>query len=291
MRIGELAELAGVTPRTVRHYHRLGLLPEPVRLANGYRDYGLRHAMTLARIRRLTALGLGLAEVRDVLADESGRELVEVLEELDADLERQQTAIAVGRERLAVLLEQARAGLLPVEGPVSEELAGLLRALGPTESPIAAKDRAHLVLFDALLPEEERTRIFAGLQPLADDPGTAARVEALYRRLDALADAGTGDPRIEWLARELADAMPDEMLRLLAESGREPPEEGEEGEEEEEREERGKGKERAQGLGESFAEFFGESVGEAFLADFAPAQAMVVRRMVQLLAERARGSL
>lgn len=44
MRIGELAAAVGVTTRTVRHYHHLGLLPEPERLSNGYRNYTLRHA-------------------------------------------------------------------------------------------------------------------------------------------------------------------------------------------------------------------------------------------------------
>jgi len=45
MRIGELAAIAGVTTRTVRHYHRIGLLPEPERQSNGYREYSLRDAV------------------------------------------------------------------------------------------------------------------------------------------------------------------------------------------------------------------------------------------------------
>ena len=39
MRSNEVAKLAGVTVRTLRHYHQLGLLSEPPRRANGYRDY------------------------------------------------------------------------------------------------------------------------------------------------------------------------------------------------------------------------------------------------------------
>lgn len=134
MRIGELAVTVGVTTRTVRHYHHLGLLPEPERRPNGYREYTLRHAVVLARIRRLTELGLGLAEVRDVLADDAGRDLAEVLEELDADLARQEAAIRERRERLRALLD--RDGNLPAEGPVSPELAALLTGMahGP-ESP------------------------------------------------------------------------------------------------------------------------------------------------------------
>ncbi|MFD9247892.1 MerR family transcriptional regulator, partial [Streptomyces sp. NPDC059556] len=73
MRIGEIAALVGVTPRAVRHYHQSGLLPEPARRANGYREYGVRDAVLLARVRRLTELGLGLDEVRVVLAVGEGR--------------------------------------------------------------------------------------------------------------------------------------------------------------------------------------------------------------------------
>jgi DNA-binding transcriptional MerR regulator len=58
MRIGELADLIGISTRAIRHYHQAGLLPEPARKANGYREYSLRDAVALARIRRLTELGV-----------------------------------------------------------------------------------------------------------------------------------------------------------------------------------------------------------------------------------------
>lgn len=100
MRIGELAAPVGASARTVRHYHHLGLLPEPVRPANGYREYGLRDAVVPARVRRLAELGLSLDEIRDVLADDRGKEPREVLVELDTDLARQQEAIGASRSRL-----------------------------------------------------------------------------------------------------------------------------------------------------------------------------------------------
>ncbi|SCD36113.1 DNA-binding transcriptional regulator, MerR family, partial [Streptomyces sp. SolWspMP-sol7th] len=114
MRIGELAAVAGVSTRAVRHYHRIGLLPEPARQPNGYREYGLRDAVELARVRRLTELGLSLDEVRDVLADDAGKDLAEILTELDADLARQEETIRRRRARLRDLLAQADAdGGLP----------------------------------------------------------------------------------------------------------------------------------------------------------------------------------
>lgn len=95
MRIGELAALVGASTRTVRHYHHLGLLPEPRRLGNGYREYRLRDAVLLARIRRLAELGLSLDEIRDVLADDRGRELRELPAEGSgfAELDREMLAL------------------------------------------------------------------------------------------------------------------------------------------------------------------------------------------------------
>ncbi|WP_031014444.1 MerR family transcriptional regulator [Streptomyces sp. NRRL F-5727] len=203
MRIGELAALVGVTPRAVRHYHHLGLLPEPERRPNGYREYGIRDAVLLARVRRLTELGLGLDEVRDVLADDEGRELVEVLEELDADLARQEAVVRERRARLAGLLGEARAGRLTAEGPVSPELAALLAGVGELpDSPMAVKDREILALLDTVVPAGERARLMGLMHEVA---GSAREV---YGLLDALADAPADDPRVEEAARALAGALP-----------------------------------------------------------------------------------
>uniref|UniRef100_UPI0037167E9A MerR family transcriptional regulator n=2 Tax=Bacillati TaxID=1783272 RepID=UPI0037167E9A len=47
----ELAELAGTSLRAVRHYHEVGLLEEPERRANGYKQYGVAHLVRALRIR------------------------------------------------------------------------------------------------------------------------------------------------------------------------------------------------------------------------------------------------
>ncbi|MEU0355071.1 MerR family transcriptional regulator [Streptomyces cyaneofuscatus] len=206
MRIGEIAALVGVTSRAVRHYHHIGLLPEPARRANGYRAYTVRDAVLLARIRRLTEIGLSLDEVRDVLADDAGRELVEVLGELDADLARQEREIRERREVLAALLEAPPTS----DGPLSPALAALLESAPATGSPAAAKDREHLALLDAA-GGGAGAELYAALRPLAEDPGVAG----LYERLDELAGAGVDDPRIAPLAAELVAAVPDEVLAVI----------------------------------------------------------------------------
>ena len=63
MRIGELAERAGVTTRALRYYESLGLLPAR-RAGNGYRSYGDDDLRLLAQIRTLQDFGFGLEETR-----------------------------------------------------------------------------------------------------------------------------------------------------------------------------------------------------------------------------------
>ena len=207
MRIGELADVVGVTTRTVRHYHRVGLLPEPPRQANGYRVYGIRDALRLARARRLIELGLSLDEAADVLEDDEGRELAEILAELDADLRRQEAEIRARRERLVVLLRRGEPG---VDDTVSARMAGLLDGMSAAfpDSATARLDREFLALLDGKEGAEE----VVALSRLAlDDPEQRSRAAELYRRFDALSDAAVDDPRIPELARELADALPPQL--------------------------------------------------------------------------------
>ncbi|MGW6059335.1 MerR family transcriptional regulator [Streptomyces sp. NPDC055189] len=273
MRIGEIAGIVGVTTRTIRHYHHLGLLPEPERRANGYREYGLRHAVVLARIRRLTELGLGLAEVRDVLADDAGRELAEVLAELDADLARQEAAIRERRERLRVLLDGAERGVLSAEGPVSPELGEFFAEMarstagrdGP-ESAMAARDRELLSLIDTTAPPEDRDRLLAAMRPALTTPEAVERAHEVYALLDALADdTDLADPRteaaVDKAARALADSLPDSLLEEV-------------------------GTDSLQAVADGLGRGRDDRFLEAFFDEFAPAQAEAVRRGMRLLIER-----
>lgn len=216
MRIGELAALVGVSTRTVRHYHHLGLLPEPERLSNGYREYRLRDAVILARVRRLSELGLSLDEIRDVLADDRGRELREVLTELDADLARQQAAIAQRRQRLAVLLAAGEnLAELDADATVSEEMAAVLRQLPTDGSAFAALDREMLALLDTGVAPEQRGEFSGLFQPLTE-PAMLARTQDFYRRLDEIADADPADARVASLAADLEGFLPAEMTDAIA---------------------------------------------------------------------------
>ncbi|MFG3365930.1 MerR family transcriptional regulator [Streptomyces sp. NPDC048156] len=265
MRIGELAGIAGITTRAVRHYHRIGLLPEPPRQPNGYREYSLRDAVELARIRRLTELGLSLDEVKDVLADDAVKDLVEILTELDADLARQENAIRERRTRLRLLLEQAEVtGQLPAEAPVSPELSALFedmarasaRLPGP-EPAMAAKERELLALLETGSPGGDRGWLDALMHTLNSDPDAMRRAYDVYARLDELVEADEDDVRVEEAARALVDSIPEAAVRAMN-----IPADGDVGE--------------------------GGGFADALFSDFAPAQAAAVRRAIALLQERAR---
>ncbi len=67
LRIGELAKLGAVTPRTVRYYESLGLIPPGVREGTGQHRYPEQTVARFQKIDQLKALGLSLEEIRKVI--------------------------------------------------------------------------------------------------------------------------------------------------------------------------------------------------------------------------------
>jgi DNA-binding transcriptional MerR regulator len=68
MFIGQLAKLTGSTPKAIRHYEKLGLLPEPTRQGS-YRCYDEHHATLLRMIRQAQAVGFKLAEIAALIEE------------------------------------------------------------------------------------------------------------------------------------------------------------------------------------------------------------------------------
>jgi DNA-binding transcriptional MerR regulator len=75
LRIGEVAELTGTTPRTIRYYEELGLLaPEQGREPGAHRVYDQADVERLKEVLRLRrVLGLSLEELKEVATEESAR--------------------------------------------------------------------------------------------------------------------------------------------------------------------------------------------------------------------------
>src|SRR5215470_2380278 len=67
MRVGEVAERAGVNVETLRYYERRGLLPEPPRSPSGHRRYDEETVRFLRAIKEAQAVGFTLAEIAEHL--------------------------------------------------------------------------------------------------------------------------------------------------------------------------------------------------------------------------------
>ena len=63
MKVGQLAEAAGVSVQAIRFYERRGLLPAPPRLTSGYRDYPAETVRTVLLIKQMQGVGFTLREL------------------------------------------------------------------------------------------------------------------------------------------------------------------------------------------------------------------------------------
>lgn len=116
MRIGELAEATGATPRALRHYEQAGLITS-AREPNGYRDYDERAVVRVRNIRELLAVGLTLDDVRcflpcldgDVTSVRPAAEGLRIARERLAVLDARIAAQTEARDRLAAAVSRAAA--------------------------------------------------------------------------------------------------------------------------------------------------------------------------------------
>jgi len=124
----QLADLAGTTVKTVRHYHLVGLLEEPDRATNGYKRYEVGHLVRLLRIKRLVDLGVSLAQVAMLgEGDERPEEALRVIEgELADTIDRLQRIRA---ELASILHHQSPADLPAGFSEFGTELPDNSRAL------------------------------------------------------------------------------------------------------------------------------------------------------------------
>lgn len=202
--VKEVAELARVTPRTVRYYHSIGLLPEPARDSSGYRRYGGRDVVALVHITRLRALGMPLAQIAERVGgpDSDGASLADALGALADDIDAEITRLAATRDRLRDL-----AGSETFDQPV-KALTQVLKeqgVLGPADQLRAGEEWAAAVL-DALHPEG-MPGVLAQASTLLADPTLMAALRPLRRRLGRIS-ARTSDEELAALAADVAAVLP-----------------------------------------------------------------------------------
>ncbi|WP_017608934.1 MerR family transcriptional regulator [Nocardiopsis xinjiangensis] len=194
--IGQAAAFTGVTIKTVRHYHRLGLLGEPQRDSSGYRRYTSADLLRLVQVRTLAEAGVPLAEI-DGLLDADPERFTDALADIDRQLSDRIDALIARRDTLQRLADGDRS-LLPQRACA---VLDRLTELG-FRPDFVATQREGLVLARALDPE-----FFDGfvtqLEHRLEDP---EYVELQKRAWDALS-WDPEDPRLEEIASALADNL------------------------------------------------------------------------------------
>jgi Cu(I)-responsive transcriptional regulator len=113
MNIGEAAAAAGVTPKMIRHYESLGMIPDVQRTESGYRLYSPKEVAMLRFIRQARALGFPAKQVDSLLAlwrddHRASREVKELAQEQLRQLEAHQREIDEMRATLAHLVSLCR---------------------------------------------------------------------------------------------------------------------------------------------------------------------------------------
>ena len=123
--IVEVARMSGVSSRALRHYDEVGLLP-PARIgANGYRYYEQAELLRLQQILLLRELGLGLAEIRDIL--DSQLDPIQALREHHQRLLRERDRLGVLARTVARTIDQLQA----IDQPQAEGNAAMIEINRP----------------------------------------------------------------------------------------------------------------------------------------------------------------
>ncbi len=110
MNIGEAAAAAGVSQKMIRHYERIGLLPEPTRDASGYRRYSGYEVSVLRFIGRSRHLGFSIPQIAELIGlwsdtERSSREVKAVAERHLASLDEKRREIEQMMDGLQELLQ------------------------------------------------------------------------------------------------------------------------------------------------------------------------------------------
>ncbi|MDG4796669.1 MerR family transcriptional regulator [Micromonospora sp. WMMD1082] len=202
----ELADLAGTTVNTVRHYHRLGLLEEPERRSNGYKEYEVRHLVRLLRIRRLADLGVPLSRIGEASAHSDATP--DMLRKLDTELAESIKRLGRARHDIAAILR---------EGAPADIAAGF----ESVASRLSDADTSMIHIYTLLYDEEALEDVRRMVETDADARAVGDDINALAPDADEATRQHLAERLAPSLAQNLADYpwMRDPAARL-AKSGR-----------------------------------------------------------------------
>lgn len=176
-----LAELADTTVKAVRHYHEIGLLDQPERASNGYKQYDVPHLVRLLEIKRLSELGFSLAQIGAM--DRADGEPDEAIRALDADLEATMDRLSRIRAELSLIMRHRSRPEVP-------------SGFASVSRPISETHRALLMVYSTILSE----KTLDGFRQLLEEPD---KTEGAFDQLPSDADEAT----VEALAKRMAPSV------------------------------------------------------------------------------------
>ncbi|MER6504615.1 MerR family transcriptional regulator [Streptomyces sp. NPDC001455] len=194
VKIGDAAAFAGTTPRAIRHYHQIGLLPEPERGGDGRRRYDYDDMIRLLWVRKMAEAGISLDDMR--AAFDGARDIEETLGRLEETLAAQEADIK--RQRAAV--QRLRAVGSPL-GLLSQLVTDRLSHLPP--GALRPSDLDALLVTERIfgpLGAAVQASVFIVLATHPDLRADADRLDAADVALDDSVDPH--DPRVEELAAQ-----------------------------------------------------------------------------------------
>ncbi|MDR2454202.1 MAG: MerR family transcriptional regulator [Bifidobacteriaceae bacterium] len=209
----QLADLVGVTVRTLRHYHQIGLLEEPERTYGGYRIYEAEHVLRLIRIKRLAGLGLALDQVREIVDNPESSDAESILRDLDRALADQISELRAQRRAIAAIRqENAPIDVLP---EFARHIAAL-RALGEADEAIEA-EKMLVEVVGGLGTERDSEMARQMLEALTSSPAARRAAELDAALADIGPDATEGE--VDSLAAEFTQTLTDLYDSCLRDQG------------------------------------------------------------------------
>jgi DNA-binding transcriptional MerR regulator len=194
--IGQAAAFAGVTIKTIRHYHQNGLIDEPSRDSSGYRRYGSPDLLRLVQVRTLAGAGVPLAEIGAIL-DADPDQFAATLVDVEAQLTAKIDELIARRDTLRKLATGDRVLLPDRACALLDRLPGL-----GFDAEFVTMAREGMVLVRALVPEGFDDYL-AQVERTIDDP----HYVSLIKRWSLAGDWAADDPRVEELATAWADHL------------------------------------------------------------------------------------
>lgn len=216
--VKQLARLAGVTPRTLRHYDAIGLLRPSWVGDNGYRYYDDAAARRLQQVLFYRELGFGLEEIRAVLEAPEFAAL--------PALERHRAALGTRVRRLEQLIHTIDRTVLHLKGEIDMSASELFA--GFDEQTQARYEAEAARMYDPQTVQESNRR----WKSYSADERARIQAEggAIYQALAALVDRDPADADVQALVgrwhhhlRAFYEPTPD-ILRGLGQAYAEQPE-------------------------------------------------------------------